>query len=90
MKFLNSRIAIISIGYVVLPLSVKLKLKFLSDAFVISVANVSELNKGIYFTLVLESDDLKSVLSPNMPKFNRSKDGLLLITDITDISKCNV
>jgi UDP-N-acetyl-D-galactosamine dehydrogenase len=86
----HPKIAIIGLGYVGLPLAVEFARKFPTYGFDISVPRVNELNKGIDSTLEVESDDLRSVLRPNMIELDRSTNGLFLTTAITDISECNV
>jgi UDP-N-acetyl-D-galactosamine dehydrogenase len=90
MKVKNSKIAIIGLGYVGLPLAVEFARKYTTYGFDISVSRVIELNKGIDATLEVESDDLKSVLRPNTTELDGTKYGLTLTTAITDISDCNV
>ena len=90
MKLENSKIAIIGLGYVGLPLAVEFARKYITYGFDISVPRVNELNKGIDSTLEVEPDDLKSVLRPNSMELDVSKIGLSLSTAITDISDCNV
>lgn len=86
----NSKIAIIGLGYVGLPLAVEFARKYPTYGFDISVSRVNELNKGIDATLEVETDDLKSVLRSNMSEFPEPRIGLSLTTAITDISDCNV
>ena len=90
MNLENSKIAIIGLGYVGLPLAVEFARKYPTFGFDIAVSRVNELNKGIDATLEVESDDLKSVLRPNMMELNGSIDGLFLTTALNDISDCNV
>jgi UDP-N-acetyl-D-glucosamine/UDP-N-acetyl-D-galactosamine dehydrogenase len=90
MKLENSRIAIIGLGYVGLPLAVEFARKYPTYGFDISVSRVNELNKGIDATLEVVTDDLKSVLRPNTMELDRSKEGLFLTTTLTDIANCNV
>lgn len=90
MNLENSKIAIIGLGYVGLPLAVEFARKFPTYGFDISVSRVNELNKGIDATLEVVSDDLKSVLRPNTMELDRSKEGLFLTTALTDIANCNV
>lgn len=86
----NTKIAIIGLGYVGLPLAVEFARKYATCGFDISVSRVKELNKGIDATLEVESDDLKTVLRPNTTELDGTKYGLSLTTAITDISDCNV
>jgi UDP-N-acetyl-D-galactosamine dehydrogenase len=90
MRLENSKIAIVGLGYVGLPLAVEFARKFPTYGFDISVPRVNELIKGIDSTLEVESGDLKSVLRPNIMEFKVIKNGLYLTTSITDISDCNV
>jgi UDP-N-acetyl-D-galactosamine dehydrogenase len=90
MKLENSKIAIIGLGYVGLPLAVAFAEKYPVIGLDIDTSRVDELQKGIDSTLEVESDDLKSVLRPNMLELDGSKDGLFLTTTLTDISECNV
>lgn len=90
MNIENSKIAIIGLGYVGLPLAVEFARKYPTFGFDIAVSRVNELNKGIDATLEVESDDLKSVLLPNTMELDRSKEGLFLTTALTDIANCNV
>ncbi|MCX8484551.1 MAG: nucleotide sugar dehydrogenase [Bacteroidia bacterium] len=89
MKVEDSKIAIIGLGYVGLPLAVEFARKYPTYGFDISHSRVKELNKGIDATLEVESEDLKSVLRPNTKELG-TKYGLSLTTVITDISECNV
>lgn len=87
----NSKIAIIGLGYVGLPLAVEFARKYPTYGFDISVSRVNELNKGIDVTLEVETDVLKSVLRFNTSEFPEpNRIGLSLTTVITDISDCNV
>lgn len=90
MQLENSKIAIIGLGYVGLPLAVEFARKYPTYGFDISVSRLNELKNGIDSTLEVETDDLKSVLLPNMIEFDGSKVGLFLTTALTDISDCNV
>ncbi|MDA8769626.1 nucleotide sugar dehydrogenase [Schleiferiaceae bacterium] len=90
MQLENSKIAIIGLGYVGLPLAVEFARKFPTVGFDISVNRVNELKEGIDSTLEVETDDLKSVLLLNMMETDGKKDGLFLTTALNDISDCNV
>lgn len=90
MQLENSKIAIIGLGYVGLPLAVEFARKFPTVGFDISVTRVNELKEGIDATLEVKTDDLKSVLLPNMLETDGKKDGLFLTTALIDISNCNV
>ena len=90
MKLENSKIAIIGLGYVGLPLALEFARKYRTYGFDISSDRVSELNKGIDSTFEVESKDLQSVLCLNSVELERMKVGLFLTTAILDISDCNV
>jgi UDP-N-acetyl-D-galactosamine dehydrogenase len=91
MKLENSKIGIIGLGYVGLPLAVAFAEKYPVIGLDINTARIDELKKGVDATLEVENDHLKSVLVPNSLKLdeNRAK-GLFCTTAITDISNCNV
>ena len=84
----NSKIAIIGLGYVGLPLAHAFAKKYRVTGFDINKKRVEELNNAIDSTLELSSDQLKEVL----PKFNKklSTSHLTLSTNIKDISDCNI
>ena len=90
MKLENSKIAIIGLGYVGLPLAVEFARRYPTFGFDISASRIEELNNGLDSTLEVDFDDLKSVLQLNSKELDRSKDGLFLTTDTVDISDCNV
>jgi len=83
----NSKIAIIGLGYVGLPLAVEFGKKFPTVGFDINQGRVNELNSGHDRTLEVEDSDLKKVISP---EFNMDKNGLTVTTDPADLEKCNV
>jgi len=81
----NIKIAIIGLGYVGLPLARLFAVKYPVVGFDIHKNRVTELKKGIDFTLEVENELLQEVL------VNASSDqnGLFCTTDIQDISDCN-
>jgi UDP-N-acetyl-D-galactosamine dehydrogenase len=79
-KLEDSKIAIIGLGYVGLPLAVELSKKFKVLGFDISTNRVNELNNGNDFTLEVSEDELKSVL----------KGGLELSYNEEDLKSCNI
>ncbi len=81
----NPSIAIIGLGYVGLPLAVAFAEKYSVVGFDINVQRVAELNEGKDHTLEVEDELLQSVLV----KSNSTK-GLLVTTQISDISNCTV
>ena len=91
MNLENSKIAIIGLGYVGLPLAVAFAEKYPVIGLDINTARVDELKKGVDATLEVENDHLKSVLVPNSLKLDENgAKGLFCTTTITDISDCNV
>jgi UDP-N-acetyl-D-galactosamine dehydrogenase len=58
----NTKIAIIGLGYVGLPLAVEFAKKYQVVGFDINAARVSELKKGTDHTLEVAPEDLKKVL----------------------------
>jgi len=83
----NSKIAIIGLGYVGLPLAVEFGKKFPTVGFDINQKRVNELNNGHDRTLEVEDTDLKKVISP---EFNAEKNGLTVTTDTAGMEHCNV
>ena len=85
----ESRIAVIGLGYVGLPLAVEFGRKFPTIGFDINVERVDELSKGVDSTLEVEDDYLKSVLVT--PKdIAAGNNGLLVTTAAGELSDCNV
>jgi UDP-N-acetyl-D-glucosamine/UDP-N-acetyl-D-galactosamine dehydrogenase len=91
MKLESTRIAIIGLGYVGLPLAVAFAEKFPVIGLDINTARVDALKKGKDSTLEVENDQLKSVLVSHRAKLSESgAEGLFCTTYVTDISECNV
>lgn len=91
MKLENSKIGIIGLGYVGLPLAVAFAEKYPVIGLDINTNRVDELQKGIDATLEVENNHLKSVLVPHSLKLDENgAKGLFCTTAITDISDCNV
>jgi UDP-N-acetyl-D-galactosamine dehydrogenase len=87
----NSKIAIIGLGYVGLPLAVAFAEKYPVIGLDINTARVYELQKGIDATFEVENDHLKSVLVPHsLVLADNGAKGLFCTIAITDISDCNV
>ncbi len=81
----NPSIAIIGLGYVGLPLAVAFAEKYSVIGFDINEQRVAELNQGKDHTLEVEDELLQSILVKS--KFTK---GLLVSTQISDISDCTV
>jgi UDP-N-acetyl-D-galactosamine dehydrogenase len=91
MNLENSKIAIIGLGYVGLPLAVAFADKYPVIGLDINTNRVDELQKGIDATLEVENDHLKSVLVHHTLKlYEKGAKGLFCTTAITDISDCNI
>ncbi|MBS4070842.1 MAG: nucleotide sugar dehydrogenase [Algoriphagus sp.] len=84
----DSKIAVIGLGYVGLPLAVEFAKKFPVIGFDIDKKRVGELLKGNDHTLEVEDDLLKSVLASNSPKIGQI--GLLPTCDPEQLKSCNV
>ena len=85
---MNSKIAIIGLGYVGLPLAHAFASKYRVVGFDINQKRVDELNNAVDNTLELSSEQLKEVL----PKFNKNltTNYLQLTTNLDDIKDCNI
>jgi len=83
----KSKVGIIGLGYVGLPLAVEFGKKFPTVGFDINQKRVEELNNGHDRTLEVEDADLKKVITP---EFNANKNGLTVTTDTADMKECNV
>lgn len=85
----ESRIAVIGLGYVGLPLAVEFGKKFPTVGFDINSNRVSELSRGVDSTLEVKDDDLKNVLSSSQD-IQKGNNGLLVTTDQEELNGCNV
>lgn len=85
----ESRIAVIGLGYVGLPLAVEFGRKFPTVGFDINSSRVEELNKGIDSTLEVENDVLREVLVNPKDKANGIH-GLLVSTAAGELNDCNI
>lgn len=86
----DSKIAVIGLGYVGLPLAVEFAKKFPTVGFDINKERVEELAKGHDHTLEVEDENLQSVLKANPIELKNSKLGLYCSDAVTDISECNI
>ena len=86
MKLENSKIGIIGLGYVGLPLAVAFAQKYSVVGFDINRSRVDELLNAIDSTLEVESDQLRSVLRSSLIPEN----GLYPTTNSEDLSSCNI
>jgi UDP-N-acetyl-D-galactosamine dehydrogenase len=87
----NTKISIIGLGYVGLPLAVEFAKKFPVVGFDINELRVKRLNEGVDDTLEVEDENLQSVLQGKSSKANgKSENGLLLTSKLEDIAGCNI
>jgi UDP-N-acetyl-D-glucosamine/UDP-N-acetyl-D-galactosamine dehydrogenase len=86
MKIQESKIAIIGLGYVGLPLAVTFAGKYKVVGFDINSERINELNSGYDATLEVENDLLVSVLTHD----NSKSIGLFLTTDKEALKDCNI
>ena len=93
----QTKIAVIGLGYVGLPLAVEFAKKFQVVGFDINQVRVDELNSGHDATLEVENDNLLSVLVKDDIITSESKgsqsirnnNGLFLTTNAKEIASCN-
>ena len=86
----NTKIAVIGLGYVGLPLAVEFAKKYEVIGFDINSKRVEELRKGIDKTLEITDENLKNVLVENTKASANKKIGLLPSYDIKDISLATI
>lgn len=82
---MNTKIGVIGLGYVGLPLARLFATKYDVVGFDINQPRVNELNNGVDSTLEVENDVLKNVLKNS----NTNEIGLYCTTNLEDIKKCN-
>lgn len=86
----NTKIAIVGLGYVGLPLAVAFAEKYQVVGFDINAQRINELQKGHDRTLEVEDAELKAVLKSNAMELKDSQKGLFCSDAIGDIGSCNV
>lgn len=86
----ESKIAIVGLGYVGLPLAVAFAEKFATVGYDIDPKRVDQLQKGHDRTLEVEDEDLKKVLVKTVVELEEKKMGLLVSDAIIQISSCNI
>lgn len=84
----DSKIAIIGLGYVGLPLAVEFAKKYPVVGLDINQARVVELMKGRDSTLEVSDDLLSSVIVPNSPQTSTA--GLFCTADFEVLGDCNI
>ena len=86
----NTKIAIIGLGYVGLPLAVEFAKKFSVLGFDTNKARIDEIKNGTDFTLEVPSEDLNDVLSLNNKSFSSCKTGLVVDVTVQQLKFANV
>jgi UDP-N-acetyl-D-galactosamine dehydrogenase len=86
MKLENSKIGLVGLGYVGLPLAVAFAEKYPVVGFDINQKRVNELLEGVDCTLEIESNQLQLVLRTNLTYGN----GFLPTTNSEDLASCNI
>ena len=85
----NTKIAIIGLGYVGLPLAVEFAKKYQVLGFDINKTRVGELRKNIDVTLETASEELESVNVLSLEQLNTANNGLWITDDINEIATSN-
>ncbi|WP_276348703.1 nucleotide sugar dehydrogenase [Daejeonella sp. JGW-45] len=83
----RTKICVLGLGYVGLPLAVEFGKKYHCVGFDINGKRIDELRSGVDFTLEVNNSDLNSVLKQDL---NKERNGLFVSKDIADIQDCNV
>ena len=86
----DSKIAIIGLGYVGLPLAVAFAEKFKTIGFDINPVRIDQLQKGKDLTLEVEDEALQKVLAKNAIDLDEKGKGLLVTDAVLPISSCNI
>jgi len=85
----NTKICIIGLGYVGLPLAVEFGRKFKVVGFDINKSRIEELKNNVDHTLETSSEDLESVNMKSLESLNRSDTGLWLTDNIEEVAGSN-
>ena len=86
----ESKIALIGLGYVGLPLAVEFAKKYPTIGFDINKSRIEELGKGKDRTLEVADEELKSVSVDYPMHLKNGTKGLYFTDTITDICDCNI
>ncbi|AFL84939.1 nucleotide sugar dehydrogenase [Belliella baltica DSM 15883] len=86
----NSKIAIIGLGYVGLPLAVAFAERYKTVGYDIDSKRVEELQKGHDRTLEVEDEDLQKVLVKTPEELEEKRIGLQITGSVPPISSCNI
>ena len=85
----NTKIAIIGLGYVGLPLAVEFGKKYQVVGFDINKQRIKELRQNKDVTLETESFELEAVNVPSLKALEKSKHGLWVTDDLSEIKSSN-
>ena len=85
----NTKIAIIGLGYVGLPLAVEFGKKYQVVGFDINVQRIKELRKNEDFTLETEASELEEVNVSSLNNLESSKTGLWITDNLSEIESSN-
>jgi len=85
----ETKIAIIGLGYVGLPLAVEFGKKYKVIGFDINTKRIKELRENDDFTLETSSEELKSVNVSSLNGLNEASTGLWLTDNLEDIASAN-
>ncbi len=85
----ETKIAIIGLGYVGLPLAVEFAKKYQVIGFDINAKRINELRNNDDFTLETSSEDLESVNVRSLSDLKSAKTGLWLTDNLSDIESAN-
>jgi UDP-N-acetyl-D-galactosamine dehydrogenase len=86
----NSKIAIVGLGYVGLPLAVAFAEKFKTVGYDINAARVDQLQKGVDRTLEVADEELKKVLVSTALELDQQGKGLLVTDAIGPVTSANI
>ena len=86
----ESKIAIVGLGYVGLPLAAAFAEKLQTIGYDIDSKRVLELQNGHDRTLEIEDNELANVLVESVDKLQSEKRGLLVTDEIINITTCNI
>lgn len=86
----DSKIALIGLGYVGLPLAVEFGKKYPTVGFDINKERVEELLRSHDRTLEVADEELKEVIVKNPIQLRNQSTGLYCTDAVTDISECNI
>ena len=86
----NSKIAIVGLGYVGLPLAVAFAEKFKTVGYDINAVRVDQLQKGHDRTLEVADEELKKVLVTTGHELDQQGKGLLITDAILPVSSANI